>query len=66
MSVTFFGHFLKALQKKKEKTYFYFMQDGVTELCAYSINVLTEVFEDRPISCKLWLARFPDLSDSYL
>jgi hypothetical protein len=42
------------------------MQDGATALCAYSINVLTEVFEDRLISYKLWPARSPDLSYSYL
>jgi hypothetical protein len=45
------------------------MQDGTTAHTAiYSINVLNEVFEDRLISCGLWLARSPDLNpcDIYL
>jgi hypothetical protein len=53
---------------EEENTYAHFMQEGVTALCAYISNVLTEVFEDRLISCKLWLARSPDLNpcDFYL
>jgi hypothetical protein len=47
----------------------YFMQDGATAHTAtYSINVLNEVFENRPISRGLWRARSPDLNpcDFYL
>jgi hypothetical protein len=44
------------------------MQNGATALCAYSINVLTEVFEDRLINRKLWPAKSPDVNpcDFYL
>jgi hypothetical protein len=45
------------------------MQDGATAHTAiYSINVLNEVFEDRPISHGSWPTRSPDLNpcDFYL
>jgi hypothetical protein len=61
MSVTFYGPFSGALQKKK--IHGYFMQDGaIAHTAIYSINVLDEVFEDRLISRGLWPARSPDLN----
>jgi inhibitor of nuclear factor kappa-B kinase subunit alpha len=67
MLVTFLGPFSGALWKKKKHGYF--MQDSATAHTAtYSIDVLSEVFEDRLISRRLWPARSPDLNpcDFYL
>jgi hypothetical protein len=50
MSITFLGHILTALQKKKR--YCYFIHDGAT----------AHVLEDRPISCRLQPAMSPDLN----
>jgi hypothetical protein len=68
MSLTFLGPFFESITEE-ENTYGYFMQDGATTHTAtYSINVLNEVFEDRPISHGSWPTRSPDLNpcDFYL
>jgi hypothetical protein len=54
---------------EEDRTYDYFVQDGPTAYTAnYSINVLNKMFEDSPISHRLWPTRTLNLNpcDFYL
>jgi hypothetical protein len=67
MSVTFYGPFSGALQKKKRHMVI-LCKIVLQHTATYSISVLNEVCEDRLISRELWPAMSPDLniSDFYL